>query len=200
MIESYSLPHFANSIIKMDWSEDEKLIEALQQKVKDLQSTVTSQSCLLAQYRQLAKATLAVPTQIIDTFTLDPPSIIPPRPKRKMTPSESLHIKQRRLTELIDQFRIKYPLKSDEHDFPESETARLFWHAIVECFAKLPGGILTDQMILAHMNSKDMKTLHRYFNHNFTMTDQEEYMTVRPYGTHGWLVLLPPWLHEKILL
>lgn len=180
-------------------------IEDLHHEVIRLRQKIVEQQELIERYRRAAKGpTFDVP--LAGSVMGVGPENRSTSVKRKPNEKETLQVKQARLTEIIEQARIKYPTEHDEAEFPEADFARQVWQAIITLFVIQPGGIVTDRMIADRMrmhNPAHWKSMQRYFNHNFAMRPNERWMSVRQYvdatGSEGWLVLMPTWLHDEIV-
>lgn len=120
-------------------------------------------------------------------------------------------LKQKRINQIIDQSKIKYPTSYD--DYRETHIGQVIWDTIVRCFRKSEGAMVTDSMIIEEGGKNlltdkdkpflDKKMLHRYFSYPFTFegTEDEQTMVVRPVTNADektWVVFMPEWLRQQL--
>ena len=135
----------------------------------------------------------------------------PPPPKRPKSPeSKTSPTKLRRLNQLIEQSKIKYPTQSD--GYRETAIGQTIWDTIIKCFRKQKGAMITEKMIIEESGHHalirpnelflNQKMISSYFTFPFTFSDSEQTMTVRPLTTaqgQSWLVIMPDWLKSQIV-
>lgn len=120
--------------------------------------------------------------------------------------------KMRRLNEIKEQQKIRYPTTDD--DYVDTHIGQTIWKAILRCFQKSHGNIVTEAEIIAECGKclltdsekpfLNKEKISQYFTYPFKCKDSDQVMTVREYGMSqtteekSWIVLMPEWFQMEV--